>query len=390
MTARSVSPTSPPSPAAGSAGSGTRTVTGTPDHVLVVDDSKQNRMVASGHLKAAGYRVTSVGSGEEALVELAAERVDLVVLDVLMPGLGGFATCRRIRDTPALVDVPVLFLTALGDQRTSQPALEAGGDDLLAKPFNHAELLLRVRALIRQRRQAQRVAAQNAALRRISQMIVHDLRGPTAAIVGNIDMLLVDGGLAGEPLEAAVDIATAASHLDRTIRDLLDLSTAEDIGLEATLAPCDAGELIAEAAAALRGAGRYKGLHITWDVRVPTLVVDRELVQRMLQNLVHNAIKHAPVRSRIVIDVGRDDGGVLVRVLDEGPGVKPADAERIFERYVSAGSHGLGLAFCRLVAELHGGRIWVEPRQPRGAVFCVQLPAAKAGVTGRLKTAPIC
>src|SRR5712691_10269772 len=122
------------------------------ERVLVVDDSPQNRLVATGHLESAGYEVMSVGSGEEALELLAKERVDLIVLDVLMPGMGGFESCRRVRATPALAEIPVLFLTALGDREATAPALEAGGDDLLPKPFHRSELMLRARALIRQRR----------------------------------------------------------------------------------------------------------------------------------------------------------------------------------------------------------------------------------------------
>ena len=122
--------------------------------VLVVDDSAQNRLVATGHLEHAGYEVVAVASGEAALGYLGEHAVDLVVLDVLMPGLGGFETCRRIRAAPTLAQTPVLFLTALGDRETTEPALEAGGDDLLPKPFNRTELLLRVRSLIRQHRAA--------------------------------------------------------------------------------------------------------------------------------------------------------------------------------------------------------------------------------------------
>src|SRR6266850_3327446 len=122
------------------------------ERILVVDDSWQNRLVAQGHLEAAGYEVVSVDSGEDALEVLARDPIDLVVLDILMPGLGGFNTCRRIRNTPAIADTPVLFLTALDDRDATAPALEAGADDLLPKPFHRSELLLRVKSLIRQRR----------------------------------------------------------------------------------------------------------------------------------------------------------------------------------------------------------------------------------------------
>jgi CheY-like chemotaxis protein len=140
--------------------------------ILVADDSDANRMVAAGHLEAAGYDTVSVASGEEALELLATQtqtqtqRPAMVVLDVLMPGLGGLETCRRIRATPELAELPVLFLTALGDRDVTGPALDAGADDLLAKPFHRGELILRVQALIRHARVVRELRARIAELER--------------------------------------------------------------------------------------------------------------------------------------------------------------------------------------------------------------------------------
>ena len=366
----------------------------TRDRVLVVDDSPQNRLVATGHLEAAGYEVVAVGSGEEALEVLGQGRVELVVLDVLMPGLGGFETCRRIRATPAIAETAVLFLTALGDREATAPALDAGGDDLLPKPFHRAELLLRVRALIRQRhttddlRETSRVLAeQNETLRRIehdkrkmSQLIVHDLRGPLSGVVANAE-LLRNAKLGGELAEIVDDILVASTQVERTARDLLDLSRADEGELAPHLESFDLDELASEVVSASRGVARYTENAIEHDVTTGRVTADRELIRRLLQNLVHNAVKHAPRRTTVRIEARRDDDGLLVRVLDDGPGVPSEEVDRIFERYVTldddparSGSHGLGLAFCRIAAEAHGGRIWVEERQPRGAVFCVRIP----------------
>src|SRR3954467_10575619 len=129
--------------------------------VLVVDDNLQNREVAEGHLVAAGYSAIQADSGEQALAILGAaangggggggeaRRPDLVLLDVLMPGMDGFETCRRIRTLPDGAGIPVLFLTALGDLGTHKSAVDSGADDFLTKPINRTELLIRVRSLLR-------------------------------------------------------------------------------------------------------------------------------------------------------------------------------------------------------------------------------------------------
>ncbi|HVK82849.1 MAG TPA: hybrid sensor histidine kinase/response regulator [Kofleriaceae bacterium] len=354
------------------------------DRVLVVDDSPQNRMVAVGHLEAAGYEVDAVETGEEALAYLGGTRTDLIVLDVLMPGIGGFETCRRVKAMPQATGVPVLFLTALGDREATQPALDAGGDDLLAKPFNRAELLLRVRALIRQRRQAEELAAHNEKLRklehdkrRITQLIVHDLKGPATALLANA-ALLRDAHLAPALAEIVDDIVIATGTLDRTVRNLLDLSRAEDVGLDVHLEPLDLGQIAADVASSLRGFGKLNQVRIELAVEATKLIGDRELIRRMLQNLVHNAVRHSPRNSEVRVTTRLDGGAVMMRVEDQGPGVDEQEVEKIFDAYVSrdrpGGGHGLGLVFCRLAAEAHGGRIWVEPGEPLGSAFCVRLP----------------
>ena len=370
----------------------------TKERVLVVDDSPQNRLVATGHLESAGYEVVSVGSGEDALELLGKEKVDLIVLDVLMPGLGGFETCKRIRATPSIADTPVLFLTALGDREATTPALEAGGDDLLPKPFHRSELMLRARALIRQRqtnaelKQALRVLAEhNETLRRIehdkrkiSQLIVHDLKGPLGSVLANAELLKQH--VQGEHKDMLDDILMAAQQVDRTAKDLLDLSRAEEGELVPKYESFSLEELAHEVASTMSGMARWTSIKIEIDVRTERVTADRELLRRLLQNLVHNAVKHAPEGSAIKIDASVDSDGLLLCVIDAGPGVPPAEVERIFERFVTlgddparSGSHGLGLAFCRLAAEAHGGRIWVQPRDAEhGATFCVRIPQPPA------------
>lgn len=354
------------------------------DRVLVVDDSPQNRLVAVGHLEAAGYQVDAVETGEEALAYLASNRTDLIVLDILMPGIGGFECCRRIKAMPQAQGVPVLFLTALGDREATQPALDAGGDDLLAKPFQRAELLLRVRALIRQRRQAEELAAQNAQLRklehdkrRITQLIVHDLKGPATALMANAELLRAEK-LEGDLAEIVDDIAVAVGTLDRTVRNLLDLSRAEDVGLDVHIEPLELRAITDDVANSLRGLGKLNNVRITPDIQIDSVVGDRELIRRMLQNLLHNAVRHSPRGGEVQISAQRDGEVVLLRVEDQGPGVAPTEVDRIFDPYVSrdrpGGGHGLGLVFCRLAAEAHGGRIWVEALDPIGSAFCVRLP----------------
>src|SRR5687768_18030552 len=117
--------------------------------ILVADDSPQNRLVAEGQLTPCGYRVITAADGPTAIELFRKERPDLILLDVLMPGLDGFETCKRIRELPRGDDVPIVFITALGDLETQRVALDSGADDFLGKPVQRTELLMRVRSLLR-------------------------------------------------------------------------------------------------------------------------------------------------------------------------------------------------------------------------------------------------
>jgi signal transduction histidine kinase len=373
---------------------------GDKQRVLVADDSPASLEVASHYLEGAGFEVVCVTSGEEALEVLGRERFDLIALDVVMPAIGGFETCRRIRTMPAVADTPVLFLTAMDDREATGPALEAGGDDLLLKPFHRAELLLRTRALIRQKqttaelkRALRSLAEQNEMLRRLehdrrkmSELIVHDLRVPMTALMANAELL--ERKLAGEDHEMIDDVIEAGRQLDRAAKDLLDLSCAEEGPLEAHFESFSMAELADEVASTMRGVARWTDIRLDVEIRAERVVADRELTRRMLQNLVHNACKHAPQGTAVRIEAAIDLEGLVLRVMDDGPGVSAGDAERIFDRNVTldddparSGSHGLALAFCRLAAEAQGGRIWVEGREGRdgrGASFCVRIPQPAA------------
>lgn len=214
--------------------------------------------------------------------------------------------------------------------------------------------------------------------RRLTELVVHDLKGPAMAILCNAELLQQEA-LPPVLAETVDDILISIRHVEATVRDLLDLSRAEDVRVEAHPELVELRSLVDDVASSLRGLGRLHRVGVVASVRVPSLLADRELVRRLLQNLVQNAIRHAPPSTDVEIEFGTaPDGGVLLRVSDAGPGVAPELVERIFAPYVSGdrspGGHGLGLVFCRLAAEAHGGRIWVEPNLPSGASFFVRLP----------------
>jgi two-component system sensor histidine kinase/response regulator len=344
--------------------------------ILVVDDNLQNREVAEGHLVAAGYSVVQAESGEQALPLVESQRPDLILLDVLMPGMDGFETCRSIRLLPGVGDTPILFLTALGDLSTHKAALDSGADDFLTKPINRTELLIRVRSLLRikqlgdeLKRNYDIIRSQRDALlaaqrekQELTALIVHDLKNPLSSILSNAHYVLGRESLHEEDREAMTDIGRASQSMMRLVMNLLDVSRSED------------GALVP---------------HVV-DFDLPVLV--REICSEMGRRVEDNAYKYGPRQATITVELAparMEDGvepAVELRVRDEGDGIPAAYHQLIFEKYgrfdggapESRTSHGLGLVFCRRAVAVHGGAIWVEDGAGgRGGCFCVRLPIAR-------------
>jgi two-component system sensor histidine kinase/response regulator len=388
--------------------------------ILVVDDNLQNREVAEGHLVAAGYLAVQAESGEEALALLqgGGQRPDLILLDVLMPGLDGFETCRRIRALPGGTRIPVLFLTALGDLGTHKAALDSGADDFLTKPINRTELLIRVRSLLRikalsdeQTRHLEVISRQRDALveaqrqkEELTALIVHDLKNPLSSILSNVQYALGQDALGPDERDSLRDVLRASQSMVRMVMNLLDVSRSEDGALVPHLSefelPALLGEVSSEMERRIEDKGQKLVLAVAPDVRAMT--ADRDLVRRILENLVDNAYKYGPRRATIRIEAallpaasGGAPEAVELRVRDEGEGIPLAFRQKIFEKYARVegraahevrNSHGLGLVFCRRAVEIHGGQIWVEENSARGSCFCVRLalrPGAAVGAEER-------
>jgi signal transduction histidine kinase len=375
--------------------------------ILVVDDNLQNREVAEGHLVGAGYQAVQADSGEAALAMLAggAERFDLVLLDVLMPGLDGFETCRRIRALPGGSRVPVLFLTALGDLGTHKAALDSGADDFLTKPINRTELLIRVRSLLRikalsdaQARSVEVISSQRDALleaqrekEELTALIIHDLKNPLSSILSNVQYALGQDSLGTDERDSLRDVLRASQSMVRMVMNLLDVSRSEDGALVPRLSDFELPTLLGEVVSEMerRIEDKDQKLEVTVAPEVRVMTADRDLVRRIVENLVDNAYKYGPRRATIRLEVGllpRGDGAppdtIELRVRDEGESIPVAFRQKIFEKYARVDgrsahevrhSHGLGLVFCRRAVEIHGGQIWVEENPGRGNCFCVRL-----------------
>ncbi|MDB4975344.1 MAG: hypothetical protein JWN48_3685 [Myxococcaceae bacterium] len=366
--------------------------------ILVVDDNPQNRGVAEARLVAAGYRVLQAESGEHALALFARETCHLVLLDVRMPGLDGFETLDRLRRLPRGTEVAVVFLTALDDIHTHERALRSGADDYLIKPLRATELLMRVRSLLRigqamtsLRSSHALVSAQRDELirgrdlrRQLSAFVVHDLKSPLSMIMAATE--LVQRALPAEAASKLQIVQRSASNMLRMVHNLLDIARSEDGRLIARPSDIDVRELVEETVESMRGTrGEWHAdirIDTRYDLPETRIWADGQLLRRVLENLLDNALRYSPTDGLIRVDLSRVSRDLVLTVRDQGPGIGSEHRDRIFEMYVRLDErsplrvgHGLGLVFCRLAIEAQGGRIWVESdREGDGAAFHATLP----------------
>jgi two-component system, sensor histidine kinase and response regulator len=359
--------------------------------ILVVDDNSENRALAKATLEDDGYRVVLASGGEAGIVAFEQERPDCVLLDVRMPGLDGPAVCERIRALPTGADVPIVFVTALRDVETFDRTVLAGGDDFLSKPFRPNELIGRVQAALKLRRLAAerselyaQVKHQRDDLQRLQlqkeqlvAFLVHDLKNPVNAIELHAELVLRDRDGSARSKRAAEKIRDEGRSLLRMITTLLDIAKADEGRLAPVRGRIELDALVAEVVAELDVQAQSAGVRLARQIDVPVLSADPDLLKRVLENLVENAIRHAPEGSDVHVLARASQGGVELRVKDDGPGVPMDQRERVFERFAQHGgeattrtNRGLGLAFCKLAIEAHGGRVWIEDGAP-GVVFCV-------------------
>ncbi|MGZ6142483.1 MAG: sensor histidine kinase [Myxococcales bacterium] len=218
----------------------------------------------------------------------------------------------------------------------------------------------------------------------LSALIVHDIKGPASAMRMCAQVQLRHGGAAAEREPWRV-VLSAADRINRMALDLLDIARSESGGLVPRMAEVPLGAIFAEIESSFEASASGRKQRLVVEKPPPELRLrgDEELLHRVLYNLVDNSLRYAGPGDEVRVQArAAQAGGVELTVADTGPGIGPADRERVFEKYVRLGGdagpqagRGLGLTFCRLAVEAHGGRIRVEDNQPRGAMFRVLLPA---------------
>jgi two-component system, sensor histidine kinase and response regulator len=354
--------------------------------LMVVDDNPKNLKLLDSMLRGSGYQVRLFPRAQLALTAAAKTPPDLFLLDINMPEMDGYTMCGQLKTDPLLREIPVIFLSALNETSDKVKAFEVGGVDYITKPFQIEEVRVRINTHLEIRRQRlllqesyQKLQELESLRDSLVHMIVHDMRTPLTIIQNGLELVNRSDGahLSEKGTRWLTNVQHRTAELIEMVNSLLDISKFESGRMDLDRTEFNLAELVKKIET---GFSTVQTHRITAQVDENPLwaTADLPLVTRVVQNLLGNAIKYSPQGTEIKVTVSTSSDGLAVSVIDQGPGIPEEHRGRVFDKFFQIGhaknSSGLGLAFCKMVVDAHGGTIGVDPAPNGGSCFWFQLP----------------
>ncbi|MEI6172664.1 MAG: hybrid sensor histidine kinase/response regulator [Bacteroidota bacterium] len=372
--------------------------------ILAVDDNPRNLMIIPAILSSDHFKVDSANSGQEALNLISEKNYDVVLMDIMMPGMDGFETCSRIKQEEKNLNLPVIFLTAKTEVESITQAFKCGGLDYLSKPFRSDELIARVTThaeLKRHREQQkeinrwleQKVEERTLALREshaklskalhdlqsldhakneFLRMINHEIRTPLNAILGFTDLLKNEPSSA-QIYEMVRYIDTASVRLEKFLMVVLQITAllANNQPVSDELVFID--DLFKTGLARLQDKILAKKIKLNlqgFDQNI-SMHGNKTLLLSCFESILDNSVKFSPVEGTLIIRVYAVEN-LFIEIIDEGPGFSERSLNQLFKLFAVGEKHvdqttGLGLALVKLIMDAHQAKIEIMKNQPTGA-----------------------
>ena len=344
--------------------------------ILIVDDNHLNMEVLKSFLQEK-YKLRTASNGEEALEICSEFRPDLILLDIMMQGLDGYETCRRIRKQSSTKYAKIIMISAKGNLDERLKGYEAGADDYLAKPFNIEELSSKIKVYLKLKSTEEIDELKNNVLR----LITHETKTPLHRILMVLELLADQDMVFEERLDLHKIIRESTRGLTLIIEKVIALGQMKSGNFVFTIGEHDLSLIILEAIEKFSEKARNKKIKIKQHfTKVPNIFFDREQIKKVFEFLIDNAVRYSPEKSQITITTTLQDNCIEVKVSDNGPGIDPAFLPQIFEPFCCSDiqhhseGHGLSLALVQEIIQAHNGEITVETKQKCGSVFQVQIP----------------
>ncbi len=370
-------------------------------NILVVDDNPNNLRLLSQILVEQNYKVRAVLSGARALAAVQSTHPEIILLDIMMPEMDGYEVCARLQSDPLTADIPIIFISALGETEDKIRAFEAGGVDYVTKPFQADEVLARLEThlALRDLRKELQIAnaqleeqvmrlnglnaqlqAQNNELDAFAHTVAHDIKNPLNLVMGHAELLLHAGEkLSTSGLQSVRAIVTAGKKIDNIIEALMLLHgarKAEDV----RISPLDMAAIAREACGRIEDLIESTRAEIVLPQSWPVVWGYSPWIEEVWANYLSNAVKYGGEPPRIELGAtALEDGRVRFWVRDNGAGLTAEEQSQLFVPFgrleqARIEGHGLGLSIVRRIVEKLGGEVGVESAPGAGSTFSFTLP----------------
>jgi two-component system sensor histidine kinase/response regulator len=363
--------------------------------ILVVDDVVANVILLKALLSREGYKIATATSGEDALNKLPIEKPDVILLDVMMPGMSGFEVAEKIAKMSYFEDVQIIFLTALNSPADIVKGFKLGASDFVTKPFNREELIIRLThqiSLVAAKRiieqQTNELKSTISGRDKLYSVIAHDLRSPLGSIKMVLNMLVTT--LLPESVgEEMFQLMKEANHIAEDTFSLLDnllkWTKSQTGKLNIVYQDIDIVDITDDIVEIFKLNAQLKDIQITYknDVHI-TVRTDVDIVKTIMRNLLSNAIKYSNSGGSINVTTEDSDGFAIVHVADHGLGISKDGQEKLFKQDVhfttfgtaNEEGSGLGLILVKDFVDKIGGKIWFESEEGKGSTFSFSIPKA--------------
>lgn len=360
--------------------------------VLIVDDNSNNVKIIALALQPLNFKLVIATSGKTAIEMVEKTRPDLVLLDVMMPGMDGFETCKIIKSKEENANLPVIFLTALTDKENTLKGFENGGVDYITKPFNKDELISRVKThlelkLTRDELEttSKYLYSLNAVKDKLFSVIGHDLRSPLGSVKMYLEYLSETiNELPKDQLQNTFDVLVkTVDEVFSLLENLLGWAKSQSGNLSINKELINLNDLTNNVHSLNKGNLKFKNISFSLNIAPETTIfADLISITSVFRNILSNAIKFTPEGGSISINSTVEEGFVVIEFKDTGIGISEENIKKIFDstqHITTYGTNqevgsGLGINLCKDFTMKNGGELWVRSIVGEGTSFFLRLP----------------
>lgn len=359
--------------------------------ILIVDDNPANIQLLGNNLRQEGVNISIATDGKRAIKITEKKMPDLILLDIMMPGMDGFEVCTILKSQENTRDIPIIFLTAKVGSEDILRGFELGAVDYITKPFNSHELIARVNTHLKLKFYTDEIKDYNQQLELMDKekneflgIAAHDLKNPIYNISMLSQLMLNEDLSESEHKDFLTDIKNSTERMTKLIGDLLDINAIEQGKLKMNIEHEDFAMFFNSCVRQYEERAELKDINLIINNELESFQAssDKQIFHQILDNLVSNAIKFSPNGKTVTASFFADEDKMMLIVEDEGPGLSEDDKSKLFTKFArmsaqptgNESSTGLGLSIVKKYVDALGGMIWVDSEPGDGAKFVCELP----------------